>query len=168
MKILIIALLLFPLAVFSQGLAVSSDSSNVQFPNQVIISINKIKLNGRTYFQLERKSFKALVLTTNQYLKQNSISEVNVKLLQKNQSLLDSSFQLLEKKLVLEKDRTILYQQANEDLKKISSTYNDQLMKCTSNLSELKKKKNRSSFIKGFLWGTALVGGVFALASVSN
>jgi hypothetical protein len=171
MKILIIALLILPWVVYSQGLVVSADSSTITFPNQVRLSLNRSIQNGHTYFQMERKAFKAFVLTTNHYLLQNSISVDNVELLLKNQNLFDSTFQLLEKKLEMEKERTILYQNAYEDLKQVSSAYNQQLLKCADDLSVLKKEKDRSkslSFIKGFLWGTGILGGIFAVASISN
>lgn len=171
MKFLIISLLIFPWTVYSQGLSVSADSSGVLFPNQVKISINKTNLNGRTYFQLDRKAFKALVLTTNQYLQQNSISVDNVELLTKNQSLLDSSFQLVEKKLVTEKERTILYQHAYEDLKQVSATYNQQLIRCTQDLTELKNEKGRSktrSFITGFFVGGTMLSLILVVVSSGN
>jgi hypothetical protein len=167
---LLFFLLLIPVCVNSQSLIIGSDSTSVLFPNQLKLSLAKNKIGATTYFQMDRKAFKAFILTTNFYLQSNSISLENVELLLKNQAIFDSTYAVMNEKFKIEHERTALYKTAFEDMKLVSASYDQQLLKCATDLSDLKKQKDKSKtigFIKGLLWGTGVLGGIFALSSIN-
>ena len=153
----------------AQHSILSSDSSKIIFPNNLTLPLSKSSVGGKTYFQFDKKTFKAFVLTMDYYLKENTISVENVDLLLRNQALFDSTHKILIKKFEIENERTNLYKNAYEDMKSVSSTYDKQMTNCMNDLNTLKAQKDRSktlSFIKGFLWGTGIFGGVLAISSL--
>jgi hypothetical protein len=167
--VFMVTLMLPVLTLAQKKISVSPDSSKLILPNNIELGVLKNTAGGRTYFQLERKAYKAFLITMNYYVEQSSISLSNVDVLLKNQNLYDSAFSLMNKKLEMESQRATLYKSAYEDLLSVSSGYNLQLKQATSDLADLKKQKDRSktwSFVKGVLWGTAITGGIFGFRSL--
>ncbi|MBS1508297.1 MAG: hypothetical protein JSS79_16780 [Bacteroidetes bacterium] len=165
----LLAICLPALAFAQKKITVSADSLRLTLPNNIDLGITKTSAAGKTYFQLDRKAFKAFLITMNYYVEQSSISVSNVDVLLKNQNLYDSTFALMNKKLEIESQRSALYKSAYDDLHAVSSQYNDQLKQATADLTELKKEKDRAkmwSFVKGVLWGTAVTGGIFGFRSL--
>lgn len=165
-----VLILTVPVLAFPQKkITVSTDSSRLMLPNNIELSLGKTVVAGKTYFQMDRKAFKAFIVTMNYYVEQSSISLSSVDVLLKNQNLYDSTFSLMNKKLDMETQRSALYKSAYDDLLSVSSRYGEQLRQATTDLSDLKKEKDRSktwSFVKGVLWGTAITGGIFGFRSL--
>lgn len=167
-KPFIILFTLSPLFSIAQGLDVSSDTAAITFPNKVEISINKLNKTGRTYYQLSRQSFKALILTTNYYLQREALLTTTQLTLLKNQQVADSTYTLLQQKFKAEQERSKLFQQSYEELKTISATYDQQLRLCASDLEKMNTKLKRShriGIVKGASISLGFVGLVWLASS---
>ncbi|GCC50082.1 hypothetical protein SanaruYs_02970 [Chryseotalea sanaruensis] len=167
-KPFILLFTLSPLFSIAQGLAVSSDTAAITFPNKVEISINKQNKTGKTYYQLSQQSFKALILTTNYYVQREALLTTTQLTLLKNQQVADSTYTLLHQKFETEQERSKLFQQSYEELKTVSVTYDEQLRLCANDLEKMNGKLKRSQrigIVKGVSISLGFVGLVWLASS---
>ncbi len=111
---------------------------------------------------------KTLVLTTNYYLQREALLSSNQAALLKNQQIADSTQSLLQQKFETEQERSKLFQKSYEELKNISTTYDEQLRLCAKDLEKMNaklKRAQRIGIVKGVSFSLGFVGLVWLASS---
>ncbi len=144
-------------------LSVNPDSTRISFANGVTVALAKKASGGK--FELDRVKLRTLIAQYNYLQSMLDASKQKIILLERESLVMDSSVQVLKLRTNLMEKRLLLHKNSYEDLKKIASTYDQQITTLTSDIKAVTKRSRsgkRRAFLKGL--GGGLVGGILVSA----
>lgn len=144
---------------FSQGVALTRDSSAIVFPNKVTIALQPMETNK---FVLTNPALDALLLQCNYISNTKNLKAEAVKLYEIELGIRDSIIATLTNELALTQQRTAVYSDAYGQSRLVTTEYDTQMRALVNDLSKLRsinRANKRKSFLRGL--ATGMVGGGF-------
>jgi hypothetical protein len=160
--ILLLVFISFWNPAFSQGVALSRDSSAIVFPNKVTIALQPTETNK---FELTHPALDALLLQCNYITATKNLKADAVKLYEVELGIRDSIIATLTKELAITNQRTAVYSDAYDKSRLITTEYDTQMQTLIKDLSKLRsinRADKRKSFLKGVASGV-LAGGLLGV-----
>lgn len=152
-----ISFLVNTLSGAAQEVVVSADSTQMRFPNNVVIEFKKIK-KGIAIYQIDRPALKTLLVQCNYLYQILHSSHEKSRLLENEVMIKDSVIRALKTQQKLTDERLSVSQAGYKNLKLVTADYDLQLKHAIGDLERSEKnnrKARRKTLSKGILAGLA-------------